>query len=546
MLIRFYGAGYVMGSSRWLLLVFSMLSACGGGGSSDKGNSGGGSIEQVSLSGLVTYDRVPHNENHVGLNYNATAVMPVRGAVVDLLNESGSVIASTSTDSQGEYLLSAPKNTRVKVRVKAELLRVTSPTWSFKVTDNTSNNAVYTLSGSYAIAEADSTRRNMHAASGWNGMQYTSARSAAPFAVLDNIYGAATRLSEAGNLTDLAPLELRWSIKNKAAEGRVSLGEIGTSFYDLEDKAIYILGDAENDADEYDSHVIVHEWGHYLEQNLFRADSIGGNHSQGDRLDMRVAMSEGFANAFASMLLDDPYYADSSGSANGFFFDVSRRDNNLKGFYSEDSIGSIFYNYYLSSNNKLGRDFSAIVAVLTSGSYIAHDAMTSIFLFYGQLKASFANQAAEFSALMQEQEIYGSNEYAVNESNDAGYAAGLPLYKTLSVNGGAVNACSTAQFGKYNRYGNSQLLMLKISQASTYSFNLLKASGAVVTSQPEFAIYRGGQVINYFNNTQNGQISGQLYLAAGNYIVEVFDAINRDESIGQRNTVCFNIQVVDN
>lgn len=581
MLSRFYCTCRTLGSASWLpLFVCSLLSACGGGGSSSgpsavasssvatsamvsssqvnnslsslftssSSSLSSVSVQQVTLSGRVTYDRVPHNPDHIGLNYNAIQAMPVRGALVELLNSSGSIIATTSTDGAGDYSLRAPQNTLVKVRVKAQLLRTQSPTWDFKVTDNTSGNAIYALLGSSVTSGTGNSQRNMHASSGWNGSAYAGTRAAAPFAILDNIYNGSERLSAAGNLANLIPLELRWSTKNKAADGNVSLGEVGTSYFDGDDTAIYILGDANNDADEYDSHVISHEWGHYLEQNLFRGDSLGGSHTQNDVLDMRVSMSEGFANAFASMLLDDPYYADSSGAggSEGFFIDIGRRNNSLKGSYSEDSIGSIFYNYYLSANNKTGSDFSPIIQVLSDSGYIANDAVTSIYLFYAQLKALLPGQAAEFNALMLEQDIFGTNEYAENEINDAGYAAGLPLYRTLQANGAVVNVCSSAEFGKYNKYANSQLLVLNIAQAKSYSFSLVKSGGAPVSSRPEMVVSRRGAFVKWFSNTVNGQATGSVNLVPGTYIVEAYDDNNRTETNTQENTTCFNIQVIPN
>jgi len=76
---------------------------------------------------------------------------------------------------------------------------------------------------------------------------------------------------------------------------------------------IRILGDENNDTDEYDAHVVVHEFGHYFENSLSRADSIGGPHTQSDRLDARIAFGEGWGNALSGMILDDPVYRDSSG-----------------------------------------------------------------------------------------------------------------------------------------------------------------------------------------------------------------------------------------
>lgn len=579
MLSRFYCSYRPYVSSVWLpMLIISLLSACGGGGSSSKhsvstanttvisssatsSNLSGSdpftssssnslssiaALDAVTLSGSVTYDFVPHNDTQIGLNYTATREMPVRGAVVQLLNSSGTVIASDSTDSNGNYTFSVSKNTSVKVRVKAQLLKTTSPTWDFKVTDNTSNNAVYVLDGSLASTGSSNSQRNLHAASGWSGLQYSSTRAAAPFAILDDIYTSATHLAASGNTTDLVPLELRWSTKNNAAYGSERLGEIGTSYFDGD--YIYILGDANNDTDEYDSHVIVHEWGHYLEQNLFRADSFGGNHTDGDKLDMRVAMSEGFANGFASIMLDDPYYSDSSGYAqsSGFYLDISSRNRTAKGFYSEGSVGSIFYNYYISSNNKTANDFSTIFSILSDSRYIEHDAMTSIFLFYSQLNAYFSGQAVEFNALMQEQNIFGTTAYGDDETNNAGYAPSLPLYQTIQPNGTALNVCSSAEFGKYNKLANSQLIKLTVTQAKPYTISATKSGGAAVTSLPEFIVFKRGETVTNANNTVNNFVSGAVNLSEGVYIIEVYDENNRNENNTQRNTTCFDVRVTPN
>ena len=78
-----------------------------------------------------------------------------------------------------------------------------------------------------------------------------------------------------------------------------------------------MLGAASNDTDEFDQHVVAHEFHHFLEDAVSRADSVGGTHSLDERLDPRVAFSEGFANAFSAMVLDDPVYRDSFGVAQG-------------------------------------------------------------------------------------------------------------------------------------------------------------------------------------------------------------------------------------
>src|SRR5690606_9356664 len=105
--------------------------------------------------------------------------------------------------------------------------------------------------------------------------------------------------------------------------------------------AIYLLGAEGKDTDEYDRHVIAHEWGHYFEHNFSRSDSIGGPHTRHDQLDMRVAFGEGFGNALSAMITGSSVYRDVVGpnQAHSFQFDVEGPlpfdGNDNPGWYSE-------------------------------------------------------------------------------------------------------------------------------------------------------------------------------------------------------------------
>lgn len=500
----------------------------------------------VNLSGNITYDFVPHNSNHVGLNYSAIEQRPVRGAAIEALDDTGKTLAASSTREDGGYSFTLPQNTVVKIRVKAQLLKTGATAWDFKVTDNTSNNALYVLDGNLGSLDSQNSKRNLNAGSGWDGTTYSAVRAAAPFAMLDNIYDAANRLLAAGNTKALRPLELRWSTKNSAADGDLTLGEIGTSFYD--GSAIYILGDADHDTDEYDAHVLLHEWGHYIERQLYRSDSIGGSHSDGDSLDIRVAMSEGFANSFSGMMLNDVNYADAFGEAQkqGFFFNIGRKSLLNKGAFNERSIGSVLFNYYISADNKIANDYTPIHTILSSDAYIKAESFASIYLFAQRLGELFSAQKNSFMGLLNGQEIFGTDEYARNESNSGGSVYVLPIYKELAPNNKSVNVCSSTEFGKNNKLGNAQYLKLSISQAGVYNIRLNKSGGVDVATKPEFILYFKGIPQFYLANTQPDLIAGNLNLAQGNYLLEVYDANNRDAKNTDSNTTCFDVRATAN
>lgn len=545
--------------------VIVLLSACSGGGNNTSppnpssaaassssssmlsSSSASSVIETVTLSGTLTYDYVPHNVNHIGLNYSAIEQRPIRGAVVELIDNFGQVKATTNSTAEGNFSVAVKKNINVKVRVKAQLLNTASPGWNFKVTDNTSNNALYVLDGKLASTSSTDSIRILNADSGWDGFSYAATRSAAPFAILDDIFIGVNRVIAAGNTENLSPLELRWSTKNSAADGDYDKGEIGTSFYD--GSAIYILGDENSDTDEYDPHVLLHEWGHYLENELFRSDSLGGDHSDGQFLDIRVAMSEGFANAFSGMMTDDNNYVDASDDAqsSGFFFNIARKNRPNKGYFSEGSVGSIFYNFYTSNIDKTENDFTSIFKVLSHVSYYANDAFTSIYLFRAQLKMLFPEYATLLESLMQEQLIFGADEYGAGESNNGGLAVELPIYKNVSADNFPINVCSDAEYGEQNKLGNSQFLRLNISQAGSYQISLVKAGGDLVASKPEFVLHLKGERVIEAENLVDNEVSKNTVLVNGNYIIEVYDLNNHDnENTEAKSLTCFDVRVTAN
>lgn len=524
-------------------LQLTSLVACGGGSGSSKSSSSSSvdPSQLVIISGRITYDFIPHNNNFIGLDYDNIETRPARAVQVELRNSNNSVLDTSVTDGDGNYNLYATKNTRVRVRVKAQLLKTLTPSWNFSVRDNTNNNSLYVMDGSLVSSGDTDSVRNLHAASGWTGSAYTQTRVAAPFAILDGIYSGVEALNQAGNNKNFPPLDLRWSSKNKTADGNTNLGEIGTSYFSGD--AIYILGDKNNDTDEYDAHVILHEWGHYIESAFSRTDSIGGDHLADDKLDMRVAMSEGFSNAFSAIMLDDAAYRDSLGDdqADGFWFDVAEKNSTVRGWYSEASVQSILYNYYFSDQGKIPKVFSDLWQVFGSENYIDSESFTSIYLFSAKAKALQPAHVDLLNDLLAEQNILANDEFGTGESNSGGYAATLPVYKNISANNSAVNVCSSNRFGVANKLGVAQFL--KISATSgVYRIIAEKTSGDVGNSDPDIYIYKQGVLQASADDVAIDAESLMTSLDAGTYIIEILDAKNLNANA---NTItrCFDVSV---
>ncbi len=506
---------------------------------------------EIVISGKITYDFVPHLSSSNGLDYAATTAMPGRGLVVELLDANNTILSSSITTSSGEYSFTVTPELPVRVRAKAQILPSQTQAaahWDFKVTDNTNNNSLYAMTGSLLAATQATAVRNLHAPSGWTGNSYTQVRVAAPFAIIDSIYTGLERLLAADNSVQLPPMELRWSPDNITADGDLERGEIGTSFYRNDLNAIYLLGAQNEDTDEYDRHVILHEWGHYLEAKLSRSDNIGGDHQGDDKLDLRVAMSEGFANAFSAMMLDDPIYRDASGTAqaSGFQITVNRINNAVRGWYSEASVQSILYNFYTSDNNKTPRDFADVFTVITRENYRSSDAFVSVYLFAEQLRLATPAVTSSFNALLSGQNIAITDRFGTGESNSGGAAANLPIYKSLPLNNTPVNACSSNSNGSYNKLGVSQFFQLNVLSSGRYRITAVAAPAGSSASDPDLYLYQRGQIIAQAESASVDSEALSRFLTAGVYVLELVEAKAVDSDVTAAVNQCFDVRAFPN
>lgn len=574
------------------------LAACGGGSDGGGGNGGGsggntepdppgGGTSEVMVDGTVTFDFVPSRGG--ALMFDETDEdRPARAVTVEARAD-GDVLASDVTDEAGGFAFELPANRSVTLRVRAEMERSTAPVWDVRVVDNTDGDSLYVLEGTpFDTGEADSTR-NLHAPSGWTGASYGATRSAAPFALLDTVYDAMQLVLDAEAGVTFPPLVVHWSPDNRPTQDErdIPAGDIGSSFYqpaELPDgdivSEIYILGDADTDTDEYDRHVVAHEWGHYFENELSRSDSIGGAHTFGDRLDMRVAFGEGFGNAFSAMVTGSSVYSDAGGNMqrHGFRFDVEGRPdgNPAPGWFSEQSVHEILWDLFDDEVDENGRDslalgFGPIYTVLR-GPQRTTPALTSVFSFLAELKDDRPEDAAvietltDLNAIEPVQDIYGTGE-----DNDAGTENDniLPVYRNdLVVDGPpAGNVCSTIEFassqmrtGGRNKLGIYRYLRFDVPESGRHRITVTTTEKPddADFADPDFRVYRNG-----FYRRSRGQWSaeceepdsepgtcieaGNFDLSAGEHVLEVYEWTNTnaldDEQYPPIGRTCFDVEV---
>jgi hypothetical protein len=535
-------------STAFAALAAALLSACGGGG----GDGGGGGSETVTISGRITFDRIPFDATlDNGLNPAATVEAPARGVTVQAIDAgNASVLGTATTDGNGNYSVTVPANRNLFIRARAEMIKTgAAPTWNFSVRNNTtagSNDALYALDGNTASSGSGNSTRDLHAPSGFGTTTYTDTRAAAPFAILDTVFRAKELVLTAAASTEFPELRLFWSENNRPTAGRFcpDEGDIGTSSYivfsagelDSCDRTnadgIYVLGDFMiGDTDEFDESVIAHEFGHYFEDRFGRSDSIGGEHGGSETpLDLRVAFGEGWGNAFSGMVLGGPIYRDSSqGMDFDFQIDMETDDPLNEGWFSEASVQEILWDLFDPANepdDTLALGFAPIFGVMTTAQ-VQTDALTSIYTFITGLRAANQGSAAAITALASDEDIEGTGDFGEGESNNAGDPEILPIYEPITL-GSQPTVCSRAPFGSVdtNKVGNRVFLRFEndMTRLVTIQANGANSGGGIPAEDPDIFVLRRGTLAAFGVSQDPGsETISQVTLPAATYIIEVYD-----------------------
>jgi len=463
--------------------------------------------------------------------YASATPRPVRGALLEVLDAASSAqLAATTTDGNGAYSVSVPANTAIAVRVKAQLARSgPGASWDVTVRDNTRSGALYSMqTPAFSSGSVAATVRDVHAPSGWGGSSYTGDRVAAPFSVLDTVYSAMQKVVSVAPATAFPALRVFWSVNNAPSSGTVAAGQIGTTFFVSRSsgREIYVLGKEDVDTDEYDNSVVAHEWGHYYQSAFSRDDSAGGSHSQSQRLDRRLAFSEGWGNAWSGIALERRNYVDSGGaqqSAAQFSIniDLAAGAATTPGWFREPSIQSIFWNL----NQQVG--FKPIHDTLTGILFRSGAAVTSIHPFSAAFNATAPASASALANLLAAQNIHATDNdpYGGAETNDGGLPVTLPMYRTATVGGAPVQACVSNSAGTDNKHGSFSYLRFNAPASRSYQ---IVVNGGPAGSNPDFAIFRGGLIARESNTVS---------LSAGAYVLAVSD-LNNSGAL-----TCFNVSV---
>lgn len=276
----------------------------------------------VTITGKAEFQYRTHYGNGIvgGLGYVENTPKPIRYAEVRVLNSEGVVSQCAQTNSTGDFSFVLPQDSsaytiQVNSRANNSYMKAT-------VFDQPESKQFYSLTIS-VLTDQNRNVGNMVASA--TGNLYAGA-----FNILDQIAAANDYLraqvgSCSGDITGcpdftVAPkVEVFW---RKGFNPGSYYNSGGLSFYLPDYSRMFILGGINGDTDttdtdHFDNSVIIHEYGHFLEDQVFASDSPGGSHNGNKIIDPRLAWSEGWGNFLQAAVQDSAYYIDTIGNRDG-------------------------------------------------------------------------------------------------------------------------------------------------------------------------------------------------------------------------------------
>lgn len=543
-------------------------------------------LSVVTVAGKLQFQMIVARSNCNGLLLNNPESRNMRGVTVQII-AGNTVLGTTFTDNNGDYSFSnIDANQNVKVRVRAELLNGGAATWNVEVRDNTSNTnlpltqrPIYVLdfpefnSGTSNISDAD-----FLATSGWDGSSFSGTRAAGPFALLDVVMDTMFMVTNVDPTVAFPPLDIYWSINNvMTSPSNIDAGELSTTFYT--NSGLYILGDADTDADEYDVNITAHEWGHYFEDNFSRSDSMGGPHSIGAPLDPRLAFGEGLAYGLAAIALQDPIGCDTrdhngTNVGGGANWETAQ---GLQGWFNEYSVGSFIYDLWDTNvdgtdNGSIG--FGPIYETMVGPERVT-PAFTSIFSFAAGLRPMLNGADLAFVD-SQLNRINVDTPAVVSEWGDSQTTAPtngtfplgrdiVPYFTELQVGAAPVNVClNNDYFPNYedgdgvNKLGMFRHFRFTTNSTANYTITATANPAPPSTtgpgdpmrddSDPDLFLNRSMQFFAFDSSTGDGggqEIWTTTALPANTYILRLQEwrHIDVDRAPGYPSQVCFDVSI---
>ncbi|NCN95529.1 MAG: hypothetical protein GW917_02280 [Bdellovibrionales bacterium] len=277
----------------------------------------------VTITGTATYQaREVYGSPGSGGLGNAGTAKPIRYAEVTVKNSSGSIVQCTETSVTGGFSFALPSDGGTySVYVNS---RSSNSKLIASVLDRPALKNFYSISKSF-VADSSKDIGTLNASvtgnvvgGAFNILDQLLATNEYLRAQVSNCSGTYTGCK---NFSVAPKVEAYWM---KGVNPATYLGSSSVlSFYLPGYSRLFILGGLNgdtdtSDTDHFDNSVIIHEYGHFLEDTVLGGShSPGGSHNGNKVIDPRLAWSEGWGNFIQAAVLNSPLYIDTTGNIDG-------------------------------------------------------------------------------------------------------------------------------------------------------------------------------------------------------------------------------------
>jgi hypothetical protein len=250
-----------------------------------------------------------------------------------------------------------------------------------------------------------------------------------------------------------------------------------------------------SDMDHFDNSVIIHEYGHFIEDVYGKPDSPGGSHNADSIIDPRLAWGEGWANFFQAAVTGDAVYRDTYGTPDctsacaGTYFNesvdpVGTPPNDApttgalgEGNFREFSVTRMLWDVIKPTGgaSRFAEIWRAIV-VAGSGMKNVDDPFKTVGRLH-QIQTSFAGTGTWSALRLNEEQVPGFSVYAT-EFTVGGSCSTSPVEMTQARSPGDNGSFATSDqyrnndFYRFNHAGGNFTLELFYSKDSSNTADL--------------------------------------------------------------------------
>lgn len=529
-----------------LVAAFSNISCSSGGG-------GGSSAPEytcttvsypngITISGNADYEFRQNGSGIISLTNN-----PIRNAEVKVYNASNTLIQCGSTDSSGAFSVVIPQsNTTHTIAVNSIIYNTVTKAF---VLNNPTNNLPHSITTTFT---ADTTKSvgTITATAASSGELKGGA-----FNILDKVLdannflvnettGCTVQFANCPVFTGAPLVRVYWTKGFNPGE-YFNAGAL--SFYLPGERELYILGGESgdidsSDCDHFDNSIILHEYGHYIEDVFSNTDSPGGSHSGDSIIDARLAWGEGWGNFFQAAVLDNPLYRDTSGNITGsatVFFNENLETPGQdqpstmgEGNFREFSITRLLWDAIDSVNEGAGVDdvtsnfselwtaFAGTTGGLASSSY----RFRNVGLFHS-LQQALAG-ATDWSSIRTGEKHNGSQVDYGRTASLGGSCSGIAI-QAANISGGQVENGSVSNS---NHFASNDFYVYT-HPGGAFNFTLNYTTDIAASADLDVYVYPDGYVFggtasksattNIANGTTSASESITGTLSAGVYMINI-------------------------